>query len=206
MLDAALAVGLNFDGNTLFGRMLLQAFGRHISVSNARRAGCDGKDLIGCLLIPCHSRSGFFCRLFVSKLFRFSFCDESKKFVLTCYSHETINKIRVHEERRQAAQYVQMDVVLTVRCGNEEKEFCWLSVEGIKFHAIKAAHKGKTRTCDSTRLGMRNGNALANTCTALFFPLKNAGFVRFHIGDVSLFGHETHQGMEGVFFVSGVTF
>ena len=58
MLDAALSIGFNFDGNAAFHRMLLQAFGRHIGVGNAGRAGRDGKDLVGSFLFCCRSRRG----------------------------------------------------------------------------------------------------------------------------------------------------
>ena len=187
--------------------MLFQAFGSHVGVGDAGGTGSDRQHLVP--FGGFFRGRGFFRRLFFPGFFRellfFCLADQFIEGIHTVHSHDPVDEIRIHEQGGQTAEHIQMHIVLGIRCGDQEEQFGRLSVQGIEFHPVTAAHKGQPRTGDRCRLGMRNGYPFPNPGAPFFFPGKDLFPVFFRIGDVPLFHHKLDQFVQRFCLAAGGT-
>ncbi len=99
-----------------------------------------------------------------------------------------------------------MDVVLRVRCGDEEEDLRRLTIQRIKFHAAFHPHESQARPGNGGRLGMGDRYAFTHTGTAFLFTMIDTLTVRFDICDVPLFRHQVDEHIQGLFLCLGMSF
>ena len=90
-----------------------------------------------------------------------------------------------------------MDVGAAGGRGNHEEQAGRFVVQTFVIDTVTDNHGGQTRFPDGRRLGMGDGDALADAGAAFLFAVQDALFVAFFIAQVAPFFHEVHQVVDG---------
>ena len=169
VLGTAGAVRLDLDGDAALLGVLLEALGCHEGVGDARRAGRDGEDLDvvagrfflgGCTVAFC----GLSLRRF--ELAIFLEVDEVQELFLCFGGNQSFLEVRVHDHHGELLQDLDMCIVGGIRSGDHEEQAGRIAVHGLKIHALRHGHGSEAGFFDAFALGMRRGDAVAETCRA----------------------------------------
>ena len=164
-------------------------------MSDTCRAGCDCKDVIALGYAGCCSS---FLSFFVSKLLALCLVDDGKELVYGLSASQRICEIIIHEQHGKTGKNFQMNVLFCIRSCNKENDVGRLSVRCLVVNTFRKCHSCKTRSLDSVCLCVRDSDAIADTCCALFFTCNDGSFILLFVRDVALFVHEVYHLVDGI--------
>ena len=185
---AATAIGFNLHRNAQLTGHLLQSLCCHIGMCNTGRAGSNSQHLALLRRLRCRC-----CFFLVLKLFVFVFIDNCQKVLSAAGIQQLTAKVIVHQQHAQMTQHIKMYIILRIRCSNQEEQLRRLSVKTVEVNAFLYQHSCQSRCLYRTCLGMRNGNALADTCAALLLTAQHTGSVFILIKQITAALHQRNQ-------------
>ena len=154
-----------FNGTVMRFCCFFQTFSCHVSMRDTGRAGCNCNDLADSALCFCLS-----CQLIVQIRF-FLICRiyDFQKFIYGRCIFQIFHKILIHKQHRKFTEYIQMDVILSIRSCDQEKQVDRLIIQRVKIYAIFDDHSCQSRFADRITFSMWDCYSFADTRCAFFF-------------------------------------
>ena len=142
-----------------------QTFGCHISMCDTSWTGCNCNNLADSIF--CLSLS---CQLIVQIRFFLICCIyDFQKFIYGRCIFQIFYKIFIHKQHRKFTEYIQMNVVLGIRCCDQEQQIDRFIIQRVKIYAIFDDHSCQSRFADCITFAMWDCNSFSDTCGTFFF-------------------------------------
>ena len=114
-------------------------------------------------------------------------------------------EVGVQEQRGESAQHLEVGVGLAVRRRDQEEQRGRLAVERLVVHARGHRHGRETRRGDGGRLGVRDGDAVAEARGELRLALANGRGIARLVAHVAALRHEVNELVDGLVLALGRT-
>ena len=135
---------------------------------------------------------GIFCRL--------RGINDIKEFICAGCGEKLFGECLVQQKNRKLAQYVYMNIVFCVRCGNKEHKLDFLAVGSVIIHTRRHCHSGQSWSLYAVALAVRNCDTFAHCSCAFLLTGKHSFVIDFNIRNLSACIHKLYNLLNGIIF------
>ena len=163
-------------------------------MGNASRAGSYSQNLVSAVYLwSCRSSS-------IDGFPIFFGINQGKEFIYGFGIYQSVGKVWIHQHGSQLAEKLQMSIIGVGRCSNQEKQTGWQTIHRIKISTSRYGNSSQTSFLNTGTLGMRCGNAIAQTSGARGLTSQNILKILFLVGNLAGLVHQINQLADDVIF------